>query len=204
MLAIVDYSMGNLRSVQKAFELLGVTAKIIASPDEIRRADKLVLPGVGAFADAIAILESSGQADAIKDFIRAQRPLLGICLGLQLLMEKGYEDGEHAGLGIVPGDCVRFSVDQPPTNLKVPHMGWNSVQPQGNVPLFKGIESGTHYYFVHSYFVRPTDTRHVAARSDYGGEFTAAICRDNVMAVQFHPEKSQAAGRMILKNFSDL
>ena len=204
MLAIVDYSMGNLRSVQKAFELLGVTAKIIASPADIRRADKLVLPGVGAFADAIAILESSGQADAIKDFIRAQRPLLGICLGLQLLMEKGYEDGEHAGLGIVPGDCVRFSVDQPPTNLKVPHMGWNSVQPQGNVPLFKGIESGTHYYFVHSYFVRPTDTRHVAASSDYGGEFTAAICRDNVMAVQFHPEKSQAAGRMILKNFADL
>ena len=204
MLAIVDYSMGNLRSVQKAFELLGVAAKIIASPADIRRADKLVLPGVGAFADAIAILESSGQADAIKDFIRAQRPLLGICLGLQLLMEKGYEDGEHAGLGIVPGDCVRFSVDQPPTNLKVPHMGWNSVQPQGNVPLFKGIESGTHYYFVHSYFVRPTDTRHVAASSDYGGEFTAAICRDNVMAVQFHPEKSQAAGRMILKNFADL
>jgi len=204
MLAIVDYSMGNLRSVQKAFELLGVAAKIIASPAEIRRADKLVLPGVGAFADAIAILESSGQADAIKDFIRAQRPLLGICLGLQLLMEKGYEDGEHAGLGIVPGDCVRFSVDQPPTNLKVPHMGWNSIQPQGNVPLFKGIESGTHYYFVHSYFVRPTDTRHVAASSDYGGEFTAAICRDNVMAVQFHPEKSQAAGRMILKNFADL
>ena len=204
MLAIVDYSMGNLRSVQKAFELLGVAAKIIASPADIRRADKLVLPGVGAFADAIAILESSGQADAIKDFIRAQRPLLGICLGLQLLMEKGYEDGEHAGLGIVPGDCVRFSVDQPPTNLKVTHMGWNSIQPQGNVPLFKGIESGTHYYFVHSYFVRPTDTRHVAARSDYGGEFTAAICRDNVMAVQFHPEKSQAAGRMILKNFADL
>jgi glutamine amidotransferase len=204
MLAIVDYSMGNLRSVQKAFELLGVAAKIIASPADIRGADKLVLPGVGAFADAIAILESSGQADAIKDFIRTQRPLLGICLGLQLLMEKGYEDGEHAGLGIVPGDCVRFSVDQPPTNLKVPHMGWNSIQPLGNVPLFKGIESGTHYYFVHSYFVRPTDARHVAASSDYGGEFTAAICRDNVMAVQFHPEKSQAAGRMILKNFAAL
>jgi len=204
MLAIVDYSMGNLRSVQKAFELLGIAAKIIASPADIRGADKLVLPGVGAFADAIAILESSGQADAIKDFIRTQRPLLGICLGLQLLMEKGYEDGEHAGLGIVPGDCVRFSVDQPPTNLKVPHMGWNSIQPLGNVPLFKGIESGTHYYFVHSYFVRPTDERHVAASSDYGGEFTAAICRDNVMAVQFHPEKSQAAGRMILKNFAAL
>ena len=204
MLAIVDYSMGNLRSVQKAFELLGVAAKIISAPDEIRRADKLVLPGVGAFADAIAILESSGQADAIKDFIRAQRPLLGICLGLQLLMEKGYEDGEHAGLGIVPGDCIRFSVDQPPTNLKVPHMGWNSIHPRKSVPLFKGIESGTHYYFVHSYFVRPTDPRYIAASSDYGGEFTAAICRDNVTAVQFHPEKSQAAGRMILKNFADL
>lgn len=204
MLAIVDYSMGNLRSVQKAFELLGVAAKIIASPTDIRSADKLVLPGVGAFADAIAILESSGQADAIKDFIAGQRPVLGICLGLQLLMEKGFEDGEHTGLGIVPGDCIRFSVDQAPTHLKVPHMGWNSVWPRKDVPLFKGIAPGTHYYFVHSYFVRPTDPRHIAAVTDYGGEFTAAICRDNVMAVQFHPEKSQAAGRMILKNFAEL
>ena len=204
MLGIVDYSMGNLRSVQKAFELLDVPAKIVSSPADIRRADKLILPGVGAFADAIAILESSGQAEAIKDFIRTQRPLLGICLGLQLLMEKGYEDGEHTGLGIVPGDCVRFSVDQPPASLKVPHMGWNSIQVRGDVPLFKGIESGTHYYFVHSYFVRPTDARDVAATADYGGEFTAAICRDNVMAVQFHPEKSQVAGRRILRNFADL
>ncbi len=204
MLAIVDYSMGNLRSVQKAFELLGVPARIVRTPADIRGSDKLVLPGVGAFGDAIAVLESSGQADAIKDFIRTQRPLLGICLGLQLLMETGYEDGKHAGLGIVPGDCVRFTVDQPPDNLKVPHMGWNSVRPQSDVPLFKGVEPGTHFYFVHSYFVRPTDTRHVAAISDYGGEFTAAIVKNNVMAVQFHPEKSQAAGRMILKNFAEL
>ena len=204
MLAIVDYSMGNLRSVQKAFELLGFEAKIIQSPADIRRADKLILPGVGAFADAIAILESSGQADAIKDFINTQRPMLGICLGMQLLMEKGYEDGEHAGLGIVPGDCVRFTVDQLPASLKVPHMGWNSVRTQGRFSLFKGITPGTHYYFVHSYFVRPLDSRHVAASCDYGGEFTAAICKDNVMAVQFHPEKSQAAGRMILKNFAAL
>ena len=204
MLAIVDYSMGNLRSVQKAFELLGAKAKIIQSAADIRRADKLILPGVGAFADAIAILESSGQADAIKDFINTQRPMLGICLGMQLLMEKGYEDGEHAGLGIVPGDCVRFTVDQPPASLKVPHMGWNSVRTQGQFSLFKGITPGTHYYFVHSYFVRPLDSRHVAASCDYGGEFTAALCKDNVMAVQFHPEKSQAAGRMILKNFAAL
>ncbi len=204
MLAIVDYSMGNLRSVQKAFELLGVEAKIIQSPADIRRADKLILPGVGAFADAIAILESSGQADAIKDFISTQRPMLGICLGMQLLMEKGYEDGEHTGLGIVPGDCIRFTVDQPPASLKVPHMGWNGVQTQGQFALFRGITPGTHYYFVHSYFVRPLDSRHIAATSDYGGEFTAAICKDNVMAVQFHPEKSQAAGRMILKNFAAL
>ena len=204
MLAIVDYSMGNLRSVQKAFELLGFEAKIIQSPADIRRADKLILPGVGAFADAIAILESSGQADAIKDFINTQRPMLGICLGMQLLMEKGYEDGEHAGLGIVPGDCVRFTVDQLPASLKVPHMGWNSVRTQGQFSLFKGITPGTHYYFVHSYFVRPLDSRHVAASSDYGGEFTAALCKDNVMAVQFHPEKSQAAGRRILKNFAAL
>ncbi len=204
MLAIVDYSMGNLRSVQKAFELLGVEAKIIQSAADIRRADKLILPGVGAFADAIALLESSGQADAIKDFINTQRPMLGICLGMQLLMEKGYEDGEHVGLGILPGDCIRFTVDHPPANLKVPHMGWNSVQPREQCSLFKDVAPGTHYYFVHSYFVRPKDARQIAATSDYGGEFTAAICKDNVMAVQFHPEKSQTAGRVILKNFAAL
>ncbi len=202
MLGIVDYSMGNLRSVQKAFELLGTAATIVKTPAEIRRADKLILPGVGAFADAIAVLESSGQADAVKDFVRTGRPFLGICLGLQLLMETGYEDGRHAGLGIIPGDCVRFTVDQPPLNLKVPHMGWNGVQPRGGNALFKGTESGTHFYFVHSYFVRPTHAGHIAATADYGGEFTAAICRDNVMAVQFHPEKSQAAGRSILQAFA--
>jgi glutamine amidotransferase len=204
MLSIIDYSMGNLRSVQKAFELLGVPARIIQTPAEIRQADKLILPGVGAFADAIAVLQASGQADAIKDFVQTGRPFLGICLGLQLLMQTGYEDGQHAGLGLVPGDCVRFTVDQPPLNLKVPHMGWNSVQARQDVPLFKGMPRGTHFYFVHSYYVRPTDQRHIAARADYGGEFTAAISKDNIMAVQFHPEKSQAAGRMILKNFADL
>ncbi|MGC8624481.1 MAG: imidazole glycerol phosphate synthase subunit HisH [Phycisphaerae bacterium] len=204
MVGIVDYSMGNLRSVQKAFELLGVSAQIIRTPSDIRRADKLVLPGVGAFADAMAVLESSGQADAIKDFVRTQRPFLGICLGLQLLMQTGYEDGQHAGLGIVPGECVRFTVDQPPQNLKVPHMGWNSVRPQSEVPLFKNVVPGTYFYFVHSYYVRPTDPRHVAATSDYGGEFTAAISMDQVMAVQFHPEKSQAAGRIILTTFAKL
>ncbi len=204
MLGIVNYSMGNLRSVQKAFELLGMPAQIIQTPAEIRQADKLILPGVGAFADAIAVLQSSGQADAIQDFVQTGRPFLGICLGLQLLMQTGYEDGRHAGLGIIPGDCTRFTVDQPPQNLKVPHIGWNSVQARPHVPLFKGMPEGTHFYFVHSYFVRPTDQRHVAATADYGGEFAAAICKDNVMAVQFHPEKSQSAGRIILKNFAAL
>ncbi len=204
MVGIVDYSMGNLRSVQKAFELLGVAAQIIHTPSGIRRADKLVLPGVGAFADAMAVLEASGQADAIKDFVRTQRPFLGICLGLQLLMQTGYEDGRHTGLGLVPGECVRFTVDQPPQNLKVPHMGWNSVQPKPGTPLFKAVPADTYYYFVHSYYVCPTDPRHVAATSDYGGEITAAISMNQIMAVQFHPEKSQAAGRMILTNFANL
>jgi glutamine amidotransferase len=193
--------MGNLRSVQKAFELLGCPATIVRTPAEVRLADRLILPGVGAFADAIAVLRKTGLADAVREFINTQRPFLGICLGLQLLMDRSYEDGEHAGLGVVAGDCVRFTVDSGPDPLKVPHMGWNSVHWQVPTPLFKDVAMGAHVYFVHSYHVRPADPGWIAATTDYGGPIVAAVCRNHVMATQFHPEKSQAVGRLILANF---
>lgn len=202
MLAIVDYGMANLRSVQKAFELHGHAAAIIRTPEEVRRASRLVVPGVGAFADAARVLRESGLGEAIKEFVGAGKPMLGICLGLQLLMEVGYEDGEHRGLGIVAGDCVRFEVDRPPLHLKVPHMGWNAIEWEREVPLFAGLERGSHVYFVHSYHVRPKEAGVVGATADYGGPFVAAVVRGNVMATQFHPEKSQTVGTRMLHNFA--
>ncbi len=204
MLAIVDYDMGNLRSVQKAFALLNCPARIVTQPEDVLRADRLVLPGVGAFADAMVTLKQTGLGEAVRDFIRTGRPFLGICLGLQLLMDVGYEDGGHAGLGVVAGDCVRLTVDQPPLNLKVPHMGWNSLNLMPGVPLFKNVAVGSYVYFVHSYHIQPVDRSLIAATADYGGPLVAAICRGNVMATQFHPEKSQEVGRTILRNFSEL
>jgi glutamine amidotransferase len=203
MLAIVDYDMGNLRSVQKAFALLNCPARIVTQPEDVLQADRLVLPGVGAFADAMKTLQQTGLGDAVRDFIRTGRPFLGICLGLQLLMEVGYEDGRHAGLGVIGGDCVRLTVDQPPWNLKVPHMGWNALNFPAVGPLFKNVPAGSYVYFVHSYHVQPVQPGLIAATTDYGGPVVAAICRDNVMATQFHPEKSQGVGSIILRNFAE-
>lgn len=204
MLAIVDYEMGNLRSVQKAFELLNHPARIVTRPEELRHADRVVLPGVGAFSDAIATLNQTGLGQAVRDFIRSGKPFLGICLGMQLLMDVGHEDGLHQGLGIIAGECVRFRVDQSPLNLKVPHMGWNAIDFDPSATLFKNLAVGSHVYFVHSYYVQPTDPKVIAATADYGHAFAAAISKDNVMATQFHPEKSQTVGRTILQNFATL
>jgi len=202
VLAIVDYGMANLRSVQKAFENVGHSAQIISTPEDVRSADHLVVPGVGAFRDAIALLERTGLAAAIKDHVKSGRPMLGICLGLQLLVDVGYEDGEHQGLGILPGKCVRFTVDAPPLSLKVPHMGWNAITWDRPTPLFKGLSQGANVYFVHSYHIVPVDPSVVGAITDYGGQFVSAIWKDNVMATQFHPEKSQEVGAAILRNFA--
>jgi glutamine amidotransferase len=199
VIQIVDYGMGNLRSVQKAFEKLGHAATICDQAQQLEDADKLVLPGVGAFRDAIAELRRRDLVAPIVDHLARGKPFLGICLGLQLLFDVSFEDGEWPGLGILPGQVVRFR-DQP--DLKIPHMGWNRIEKQGEPPLFRGIPPDAHFYFVHSYHVVPHDRRVVIAESDHGGRFVAAIGRDNLWATQFHPEKSQKHGLQLLANFA--
>jgi len=202
MISIIDYGMGNLRSVQKACEKIGAPAKIVSTPDAVRAADKLILPGVGAFRDAIRELQRLQLVEPIQDYIRADRPFLGICLGLQLLFDVSYEDGEWPGLGLFAGDVVRFPAD---LALKVPHMGWNTLQatPAAS-PLLHGVPGNASVYFVHSYFVRPRDEAIIATRTDYGTPFVSMIARGNLFATQFHPEKSQKVGLQLLTNFAAL
>lgn len=201
MITIIDYGMGNLRSVQKAFQHLGTEAKIASTPAEIQSAKHLVLPGVGAFRDAAAEIEKQRFAGPIREHIAADKPFLGICLGLQLLFDVSYEEGEYSGLGVVPGTVVRFD-DQP--GLKVPHMGWNQLQRSGESRLLQGIPDDAHFYFVHSFYVAPTENSVVAGRTVHGNDFVSMIERGNLFATQFHPEKSQRAGLKLLSNFAAL
>ena len=201
MISIVDYGMGNLRSVQKGFEKVGAEARICSHPRDLVGCEKLVLPGVGAFRDAIHELRRLDFISPIRDHLAADKPFLGICLGLQLLFDVGHEDGTWEGLGIIPGEVVRFP-DTP--GLKVPHMGWNRVEPVNDPPLLRGIPQDEYFYFVHSYYVVPKDETVIAARTDYGGQFTSAVRRGNLYAVQFHPEKSQSRGLQLLNNFATL
>ena len=198
-IVIVDYGMANLRSVQKAFEKVGHAAVISADPTRVGAAGKVVLPGVGAFQDAIAQLRASGLAAPICDHVRAGKPFLGICLGLQMLFDVGYEDGTHTGLGLLPGEVVRF----PETpGLKVPHMGWNQLTIRKRAPIFADIPDGAAVYFVHSYYAAPRDAATTAATADYPTPFTAAVWHENIQATQFHPEKSQKVGLQMLRNFA--
>ncbi len=198
---IVDYGMANLRSVQKAFENLGSAAEISGDPNRVAEADKVVLPGVGAFRDAIARLREADLATPLVEHIRAGKPFLGICLGLQLLFTTSYEDGTHTGLDVFPGEVVRF----PETSgLKVPHMGWNQLRIRRLAPALRGLEDGCSVYFVHSYHVVPGDPALTATETDYPTPFTSAIWRENVFATQFHPEKSQRVGLTMLRNFAAL
>ena len=201
MIAIVDYQMGNLRSVQKALGKVGHAAEVVSDPKVLAQADKLILPGVGGFRDAIHELTRLHQVAPIKDHIAAGKPFLGICLGLQLLFDVSYEDGEHEGLGILPGEVVRFNL---PHEYKVPHMGWNQARIVRRAPVLEGIEEGTYFYFVHSYYARPRDPEVVSIEADYPDPFCAAVWRDNLFATQFHPEKSQANGLKLLRNFAGL
>ena len=197
MVTIVDYGSGNLRSVQKAFEHLGAAATITSDPAVVAAADRLVLPGVGAFGDAMRELRGRDLVTPIVAHVRADKPFFGICMGLQLLFETGWEGGRHEGLGLLAGDVTRFDL---PAGYKVPHMGWNSVAWRpGACP--GGCADGAYFYFVHSYHARPTDESVVAAVTDYGGPFCAAVARGRLFATQFHPEKSQAAGLQLLRTF---
>ncbi len=202
MLVIVDYGMANLRSVQKAFEAVGHPAAITSDPKVVADTARVVLPGVGAFEDAAARLRETGLGDAVKRHIDRGRPFLGICLGLQLLFTRSHENGTHAGLDVLAGDVVGFA---PQPGLKVPHMGWNTLRlTRPDCPLFAGLPADPAVYFVHGYYAAPTDAGVVAAEADYPAAFAAVVWRDNVAATQFHPEKSQAVGLRMLRNFAGM
>jgi glutamine amidotransferase len=206
MITIIDYGMGTLRSVQKGFEKVGYAARVTSDPADVERAEKLVLPGVGAFKDCMDNLRQGCFIDPILRHVESGRPFLGICLGLQLLFTESEEFGRHQGLNIIPGKVVRFpaGMREGGEELKVPHMGWNQIEIRRQAPIFKGVESGASVYFVHSYYVVPDDPQAVATVTEYGVSFCSSIWRDNVMATQFHPEKSQQVGLRILKNFGEM
>ena len=207
MIAIVDYDMGNVRSVQKAFEAVGHQAVITRNRQVIEDASHVVLPGVGAFGDCMRNLESYNLIDPIHQSIDSGKPFLGICLGLQLLFTESEEFGSHKGLNVIAGKVIRFqskAAEDGVGLLKIPHMGWNAIRLKKPSPLLEGLSDGCYMYFVHSYYVAPADEDMVCTATDYGNTFVSSIGRDNIFACQFHPEKSQAGGLRMLKNFGDL
>ncbi|NIO11448.1 MAG: imidazole glycerol phosphate synthase subunit HisH [Deltaproteobacteria bacterium] len=198
MIAIIDYDMGNLRSVQKGFERVGFQAKVTRDAQQIASARGVVLPGVGAFNACMANLKRFGLVDVVQEFVRGQKPFLGICLGFQLLFSESEEFGRQKGLDLFPGKVVGF---RPGEQQKVPHMGWNSIRKQKNSPFLDGIPSDEFVYFVHSYYVVPDETSLIATTTPYGLDFASSIATDYLFACQFHPEKSQSVGLRILSNF---
>lgn len=207
MIAIIDYGMGNLRSVQKGLQKVGHDAVITSDPATILNAHRVVLPGVGAFADCMRNLEGLGLVDTVHKVVDSGRPFMGICLGLQLLFDEGEEFGVHKGLGILCGRVVRFptEVENNTEELyKIPHMGWNSIIKQKDAPHLSDVADGSYVYFVHSYHVVPEDRSVVATTTGYGIEFVSSVWKDNIFATQFHPEKSQSLGLGILKKFGEI
>lgn len=202
MIALLDYGAGNVRSVQKALTAAGGDVQLVPNPGTVAQADAVVLPGVGAFDDCINAMQRQELFEAARAFVSTGKPFLGICVGYQALFEKSEEFNScAAGLGIFEGSVVRF----PDTEVKVPQIGWNEVQfSKPDCPILQGIESGSHFYFVHSYYPQPKDESIVATRTEYGVDFVSAVWRDNVFATQFHPEKSQKVGLRLLTNFVNL
>ncbi|ABB30630.1 imidazole glycerol phosphate synthase, glutamine amidotransferase subunit [Geobacter metallireducens RCH3] len=203
-IAIIDYGMGNLRSVQKGFEKVGFEAVVTADPKVVLEAEKVVLPGVGAFRDCMRNLEQGGFVEPILTVIQDGRPFLGICVGMQLLFTDSVEFGLYQGLNVIPGHVLRFpeGMRERGEDLKVPHMGWNQLSIKRRPSAFSDVEDGANVYFVHSFYAKPDEEGVVAATSSYGIDFCAAVWKDNIVATQFHPEKSQAVGLSILKNFA--
>lgn len=197
MIAIIDYGMGNLRSVEKAFEFLGFEARIVDRPDQAEAASHLVLPGDAAFGDAMRNLRQAGWEEAIHQSIERGKPFLGICVGLQLMFSESEELGTHQGLGLLSGSCRRF-----PATERVPQIGWNQISIKQDVDLFNGVPDESFFYFVHSYYVAAAETDDCLATTDYGLEYTSIAGRQHVFGVQFHPEKSQDIGLQLLKNFA--
>jgi len=203
MIAVVDYNMGNLRSVQNAFLKIGKEVTIVSDPKEIQNYDKLILPGVGAFGDAMEHLKQNGMDEAIISFAKSEKPLLGICLGMQLLLERSDEFGAHDGLGLIPGIVRKFETSKFNTHLKVPHMGWNELFVKKDSSLFNGLEDEIYLYFVHSYHAI-CDEKYTIGETMYGYSFASAINKGNIYGFQPHPEKSHVNGLKILKNFTEL
>jgi len=201
MIAIIDYGMGNLASVKNALLKLGYDAMTTSRPEEILQAEKVILPGVGAFADAIGNIRSLGIDQIIYKLVERETPLLGICLGMQLLFTESNENGVYKGLDIIPGRVEKFQI---PSQYKVPQIGWNSIEVNPASRLLSGIPSGSYFYFVHSYYVVPEDKAVVAARTEYGVSFVSALEKGRIFATQFHPEKSSELGLRILKNFGEM
>lgn len=201
VIVIVDYGMGNLKSVEKAFMKIGAPVKVTQAPADIDMASAVVLPGVGAFADCMGNLREKGLLDAILKAIEKGKPYLGICLGLQILFEESEEFGPSKGLGIIPGRVKRFSFQD--RTLKIPHMGWNSIKITKRSPILKAIPDDSYFYFVHSYYVEPSDASVISTITEYGHPFVSSIWKDNIMATQFHPEKSQALGLKLLESFAE-
>ena len=201
MIAIIDYDAGNLKSVEKALTSLGEKPTVTRDPDVIRSADKVILPGVGAFGDAMERLRQYGLVDVIREVTAKGTPFLGICLGLQLLFERSDESEGVEGLGILPGEILRIP---PAEGLKIPHMGWNSLEIRPDSRLFKGVENGSYVYFVHSYYLKAKNPEIVVATSEYGVQIHASVEYGNIFACQCHPEKSSRVGLQILKNFISL
>ncbi|MDP6794510.1 MAG: imidazole glycerol phosphate synthase subunit HisH [Verrucomicrobiota bacterium] len=203
MIALLDYGAGNLRSVEKALRFVGGDVELVPSPDGMKDASAVVLPGVGAFDDCVNAMQRQELLEATREFVNTGRPFLGICVGYQALFERSEEfNSSAAGLGLFAGSVVRFPVEQ---GLKIPQIGWNQIEiVQPECPLFKGVENGSHVYFVHSYYPQPVDGSIAACSTTYGVEFVSAVCRGNVFATQFHPEKSQKVGLKMLENFVNL
>ena len=199
MNVIINYKVGNLHNLKNALDFSGIENRLVTDPNEVKKADRILLPGVGAFAPAMDHLKKSGMLDALQEKFQSGAPMLGVCVGAQLLLDNSEEDGFHDGLGWIPGKVKRFSHE-----LKVPQIGWNSVKKQKNNLLFKDVSDEMYFYFVHSYHLELENSDQVLGMTNYGYDFASVVCKDNLWGVQFHPEKSQNAGLQLLKNFCTL